>query len=390
MEYIDDIKNNLKNVHQDEIETLYSAIFPKDEKVGVYLEGELGGRSLQALKIGTRPLSPEGILVYSTGDCSAPGKTVAGVFKAFHEKYGRDRSVYTCISGSGNSIGPYENSKNLTEEELHYNISLHLITSSPESAIGKIFKEYGGNIIQLKGRKTKAGTGKDYVRGGGLREDEFELEATQGAQIISDGIVNKIKPEEFYGYYLIRLEDLDKLKETISELKEGEAYGRLLECLADPVKNVISYGQSVSGEVAKMNNTRLGHIRPLTMHKIGLEPNQGISIGANQNYVLSESSTPNFRKNTTFLCISQSGTGMVNKHIKDARNAGAEYFAITREGNFPEERTLRLYDAQNFYPNSCILLSNILMDLGIDLVESGVEISDEVLRGFHVKDKLSE
>lgn len=389
MKYIDDIKNNLEKVSQEEVETLYSSLFPGDDRIGVYIEGEPGGRSLQALKIGTRQLSLEGLIVYSTGDCFAPGTNVSKVFENFYKKLNCDRSSYICISGSGNSRGPYYNSRKLFEKMPDKPISLNLITSSSESKIGNLFGKKNGNIIKLKGRMSKRGTGKEYVKEGGLLEDEFELGAAQYTQIVSDGIVNKMEPDKFYGYYLSRLRDLEKTKEIIKGLTKMDAYNNLMECLGNPVKSVISCGQGVSNEVAKMNNNRLGHIRPLTVQSIGLDSSKSLAIGANQNYVLGESSIPTIDKNTSLLCISQSGTGIVCDQIEEAKRVKAEYFIITREGKFPEENTLRLSDTQNFYPCSCFLLSKILMDLGIKLVEEGVEINEDTLRKLHVNDKLT-
>jgi hypothetical protein len=386
MKFISDIKDNLQNVRREEIEKLYSALYPEEDRVAVYLEGELGGRSLQALKIGSRQLSLKGIPVYSTGYCFTPGTDIFKSFEYLSKEY--DKCVYICISGSGNSRDTYSNLEKLTDGKLDKNVSLNLITSTPNSKIGNLFKENNGNIIELKGRKSKAGIGKAYVKEGGLLEDEFELGAAQYAQIVSDGVMNEVEPGEFYGYYLGRIDDLEKTKETITRLKGTEAYNNLLECLGNPVKNVISYGQGVGEEVAKMNTNRLGHIRPLTVQKVGLGAYRGLAIGANHNYVLGESNTPKIDKDTVLLCVSQSGTGTVRDHIKDAEKANANYFIITREGISLEENALRLDNAQNFYPDSCILLSKILMDLGIDLVEQGVDISHEILIASHVNDKM--
>ena len=385
MKFIGDIKDNLSQVDSQELEGLYSAIFPGKDSTGIYLVGELGGRSLQGLKVGARPLSSlENTRIYAVGDSLVPGENILKVMEYLGKVC--DKSAYICVSGSGNSIGPYNDTKRLTESNENKKVSLNLITSSPDSKIGKILREKNGNILKLNSRKSRLEKGQDYIVSG-LLEDEFELGVTQLMKIVSDAVVNNIEPENLYGYYKRRLNDLEDTESTIERLKETVAHKNLLDGLENPAINVISCGQGVCNEIAKMNNNRLGHIRPLTIQKIGLDAYSGLSIGANRNYVLGESSTPNINKNTVLICISQSGTGMVEEQIKKSKELCAEYYIITKEGDFPEENVLRI-ESNNFYPDACFLLSSTLMDLGIRLVEAGVEISDEVLRRIHINDKL--
>lgn len=386
MNFIKEIKYNLSNVDQTEIERLYSSIYPEGGSVGIYLGGEIGGRSLQGLIIGARPLAYlENIRIYAAGDSLVPGENISRVMDYLSKVC--NKSAYICVSGSGNSVGSYNDTKKLIGGNINKKAHLSLITSSPDSKIGNLLAENEGNITKLKGRKSKSGTGQEYIKSG-LLEDEFELGATQLAKIISNAIVYDIETEKFYDFYKEQSNVLDNTQTIIKNLKKSHAYKSLLEALANPARNVISCGQGMCDLIAIMNNTRLGHVRPLTLQKFGAMDYSDLPIEANRNYVLGESSVPNMDENTVLICISQSGTGIVQDKIREAEKNNFEYYVITGQGDFPEENTLRI-ESNNFYPDSCFLLSSILMDLGIHLVEAGVEINEEVLRKIHINDKLS-
>jgi len=384
LSFIDLICKNLCDVNQDDLEQFYAALYP-DRKTGIYIDGQIGGRSLQAAKIGLNRLAymPLKVSIYGAGDSLSPGRNTAE--KMDNLALVCEKVNYFGVSGSGRSkeiIGNIEKLKNFSDDD-HF--MLNVITSYSDSPMGKLLQQYGGNILTIRGRKSKNTQNSEYIKEG-LLEDLFELACVEATSIIARGIKDGIEPSKFYNYYLNTLDELKYLKNNISEIKKTSEYEEFLELLGNPVKRFLSFGQSVSNEVVKMNNNRMGHVRPLTAGLIGLEPNIDLGIGANKNEVMGESNTKDPDRNTVFLAVSKSGTGIAGGNLKHASDAGAQTFLLTKEGEYKNRFVL---DIDNFYAGSCFFLSSCLMDVGDMLVEKGVSIDEGVLRALHVDDKIA-
>lgn len=385
MGFIDQCYKNLKEVKKEEIKSIYESLYPEVE-CGIYIDGEIGGRSLQGAKIGAHELSYliDKIRIYGAGDSFTPGRNIIQSFANLEKVCGKLN--YLAVSGSGKSVSPSKNLHELTEKYKSDKLILNLITSNPDSPMGKIIQEHNGNILKLNSRKSKNTANSQYIKDG-LLEDGFELATTELISVISKAILKDIDQSEFYGFYKTKIKELYEIDTAIKNLKNTPEYQEFLEYLSDPVKSLFSCGQGVSNDVVKMNNTRVGHVRPLTLIKLGLKPSYNLGIGANRNFVIGESSTPNMDKNSILLCVSQSGTGKIEKYLEDAKNVGAECFLLTKNGDIEDVNIFRL-EIDNFYPGACFFLSNTLMDLGHKLVEEGIEISESVLRALHIKDKI--
>ncbi len=385
MDFIKQSKENLENVKKEEIEILYDSLYPKTPRA-IYLDGEPGGRTLQGLKVGTDELGLlfEKIKVNYVGGSHSPGRNIVKAFQNLEKVY--DNCNYLCVSGSGESVTPYKNLKELTEKHKSKKLILNLITSYPDSSMGEMVKNYGGNILELKGRKSKTSNGIEYIREG-LLEDEFELETTELASIITRGILEEIELDGFYNYYKDKLKELDKTNSLIEDLKKTQEYELFLGYLFNPAKNFFSCGQEVSNEVVKMNCTRIGHTRPSTAKRVGIEPDPSLGIGANRNVVIGESNIGNMDKNSVLLGVSKSGTGKIEKYLGDAKKIGAERFLITKYGEMEEGGNMLKLNSNNFYTDTCFFLSRSLMDLGYRLVGEGIEVNEDILRAIHVNDK---
>ncbi|MCK4730008.1 MAG: hypothetical protein KAT28_01695 [Candidatus Aenigmarchaeota archaeon] len=385
MNFINEISNNLNKINPAELTDIYGALYANNSSCAIYMDGQVGGRSLEGLKIGTHDLSPlvEKYMIYCAGDSHSPGRTITEIF----DNMGKvcKKCNYLCASGTGKSDDPYRNLTELAGNNKS-DILLNLITSYPDSPMGNIIQEQDGNVLELKGRKSNNNKNGDYIKEG-LLEDELELAITELTSVISRGISQEIEPNEFYEYYKNTIDEIKTTQYNIGELQGTEEYKALLENLIDPVKSVFSCGRSVDNDILKMSNIRLGHVRPLTMNLLGIDPNAVLRIGANRNYVIGESCTPNMDENSILLCVSKSGTGKIEKYLGDAHKIGAECFLVTEEGSAENAKTLKL-DTHNFYTDSCFLLSTILTDLGYKLIDEGVEVNEAVLKALHVKDKI--
>lgn len=386
MGFIEQCYENLRKVRRDEIENIYESLYPEVE-CGIYIDGEIGGRSLQGAKIGAYELAslPEKIRIYGAGDSFTPGKNIVHSFTNLEKVC--EKVNYLAVSGSGKSATPNKNLRELTEKYNSNKLILNLITSNPESPMGEIIQKHEGNILKLSGRKSKNTSNSQYIADG-LLEDGFELATTELVSTISKGILKDIDPEEFYEFYRDKIKELHEIETAINNLKNTPEYQEFLECLSDPIKSLFSCGQGVSNDVVKMNNIRVGHVRPLTLKKLGIEPNSNLVIGANRNFVIGESNTPNMDGNSVLLCVSQSGTGIIEKYLDDAKKVGAECFLLTKYGEIDGANIFRL-EIDNFYTGACFFLSSALMDLGRYLVNEGIEINEKVLRDLHINDKIS-
>ncbi|MCK5043112.1 MAG: hypothetical protein KAJ20_03340 [Candidatus Aenigmarchaeota archaeon] len=383
LSFIDLIRKSLCDVNPDDLEQFYTALYP-DRKTGIYIDGQIGGRSLQAAKVGLNRLAYilDKVNIYGAGDSLSPGRNTAEKMNNLALVCGKVN--YLGVSGSGRSkeiIGNIEKLKKFSDND---NFMFNVITSYSDSPMGKLLQQYGGNILTIKGRKSKDTQNSEYIKEG-LLEDLFELACVEATSIIARGIKDEIAPKNFYNYYIDTLDELECLKNNISDIKKTPAYEEFLELLSNPARRFLSFGQSVSNEVVKMNNNRMGHVRPLTAELIGLEPNIDLGIGANKNEVMGESNTKDPDKNTVFLAVSKSGTGIAEGNLKQASDTGAQTFLLTKKGLHEKKFVL---DTDNFYAGSCLFLSSCLMDVGNMLVEKGVSIDDSVLRALHVNDKI--
>ena len=132
MDFIKQSKKNLENVKKEEIEKVYESLYPETPRA-IYLDGEPGGRSLQGLKIGTDDLGQlfEKIKVNYVGGSHSPGRNIVKAFQNLERVY--DKCDHLCVSGSGGSITPYKNLKELTEKHKSKKLTLNLITSYSDS-----------------------------------------------------------------------------------------------------------------------------------------------------------------------------------------------------------------------------------------------------------------
>ena len=375
--FIEKIYRNCRKVDKEKLLELYNHLYPEEgEKIGIGIDGE--GRSYQSAIIGTSKLAtlPENYLIFGTNESYTFGGTVAEAFRNLGKERVCDRLDFLLCSGSGKSEVPLMNLEELSNyvfEEDEARINLDLITSNPNSPIGRKVRELGGNIIKLEGRENK-GKNREYLREG-LLDDIFELGALWVLYLTSEALTRKLPPENFPEYFDENIENLKNLEEEFEGIKESKRskYQELIEGLSDPSYSLFSCGQGVSNNVAKQFNIRVNHVRQL--------------IGCKNNFVIGESNCIPIHENSIFLGISKSGTSpKVRKYIKEAEKIGAKSYLITGAES-RDEKTFSLA-TWLFYPAAAVFCSEMLRDLGELLVEKGIEIDENILRSIHVRDKI--
>lgn len=376
------IHENCKNVKQEDLTKLYHSLFPYEGSIGILVDGY--GRSLYGGIIGTHKLAylPE-IRIHGAHDAYLTGKNVAEAFRTLGETC--KKLVYLTVSYSGETDIPLANLGLVGAIAKEMNIHVNLITGPSQSSMKKIVNICGGNILELKGRESTKTTGKRYLREG-LLEDLFELGATKILSIISMGVSIRKPEEEFYGFYKEKLNELKILKKDIQSIQAMPYYNIFLSELSDPYKNFISCGQGPDDPVVKINNIRARQLRPLIVQKLGLKPSENLNIGANQNHVIGESDCPKINSESVYLAVTESGkSAKVIKYSNEARDVGAQRFITTKNGEFDVE-VFRL-TTRDFYPDSCIFLSQSLTDLTELLLKQGVNIDGDMLERMHFPDK---
>jgi hypothetical protein len=379
---LDKILENCQNVKQKDLKKMYNSLFSYDDPVSIVVDGD--GRSYLGGVIGTHKLTYlPGVRIYGAHEPYLPGKNVAEAF----ENLGKTckKLVYLTVSYSGETSIPLANLKLIEQIAKEKHIDVNLITGPSESSMRDVVNNCEGNILELKGRESKKTTGERYLKEG-ILEDLFELEATKILSIISMGISGRKSEEEFYEFYKEKLDELKNFRGEIQKLQELPHYKGFLEVLSNPYKNFISCGQGPDDPVVKINNIRLRQLRPLTVQKLGSETLTSLNIGTNQNYVIGESDCSNMDSNSIFLGVTESGkSAKVKKYLIEATEAGAERFIITKNGTYEIEMfKLRTED---FYSDTCIVLSQALTDLGELLLKQGLKIDESMLRKIHLADK---
>ena len=130
---IDLICKNLCAVDQDALEQMYAALYP-DTKTGTYIDGQIGGRSLQAVKIGFNRMAymlPE-ISIYGAGDSLSPGRNINE--KIVNLGKACEKVNYFGVSGSGQSteiIGNIEQLETLKD----CNLGKHFFGKRPPKSV---------------------------------------------------------------------------------------------------------------------------------------------------------------------------------------------------------------------------------------------------------------
>lgn len=387
------IYNNLVKVKEEELRILYSDLYPDRGLSGIYKDGE--GRTLKGELIGTYVLSyyPDKILTTATGESHMFGNDMITNFKNL-EKVCKKRT-YLIGSGSGKSEIPLENLKNIVDELSGDELAINFITANPNSEIGDIVKFHPkGNIIYLKGRDYEDSKDLEYTEEG-LYEDKFELALTRMLSIVSKGIVEEIKPDDFYKFYKEELKILRETESRIKELKKDERYANYIRDLKNLKKNHHLCGESVSNDVSKMSGIRVNHVRRYiarrVLEEIGIELAPHM-LGAWQNYVIGESDVPDMDENSLFVGVSRHGASpKVKKWSKEASRVGATKYLLTANDD-PKMgyENLFVLDVNDFYfySDASIFLSETLTDLMKKFIKEGHTVDKATLNSVHVSDKI--
>jgi len=309
-----------------------------------------------------------------------PGFPAGNMYDAapiLEELYGNDGHILLLVnSGSGKTETPLsmvkELAKYIGEKESKFKIDL--VTSMPDSPIGRIAKEYG-RVIKIEGRtKEEAERTSDFGKTG-IMADKFEL----ASGLLFSGITEAL----YYNYDISRLyeameTELELLGRYVGRTIKSEDYKRAIDIL-ESRSDVWGGGRGTSSFVISTLLIRLTHVKAPLGDRV---------------YIAGGVNTLRPRAGDLGMFVSYSGeTEQVIKWVKNMKRMDACVMCVTsREDStlgkvsdmkivIPEER--KIGEPRRFYMRSVVVMSPQPVMLCSRLKERGLPIKEEVLRWYH-------
>ncbi len=379
--YINKIKDNIFDIDPLQLEEFYYDVASSDCWVAVG-----AGRSLCALKIALSELAKNrnDMTIITQEDIGFPGATVYEAAPKLERKYKKISVIVN--SGSGKTEGPKSITRqieNYIEKRKTDKFTIDVITSKPDSPIGKIGKRHGV-VLELKGRGENEKLEK--YRDVGIMQDIYELGSLVTLQGISQMLCENSEPQRFFD---IMEEELPKIGSVVDEFVTSDMYSSLINDIESRA-DVFCAGRIVAGEVSKMLAIRLAHIK----HFLGDEV-----------YMIGGANTPRPRAKDVAIFTSFSGGKIVYpgetkeerssivKWAEDYRNLGVRVYSMIGTENSPLERASDysiLFKEKKrdgtprwFYVYSAFAQSPIAASICERLTERGMELPPELLSYQH-------
>jgi 6-phospho-3-hexuloisomerase len=313
-----------------------------------------------------------------------PGATIYEAAPKLERKY-RKISVVT-NTGGGETEGPHNITRqigNYIEKTKTDKFTIDVITSKPDSSIGKIGKKYGF-VLQLKGREENERSEK--YRDIGIMQDIYELGSLATLQGISQMLCENSEPQKFFE---IMEKELPRIGSMVDEFVTSDMYSSLIDDIESRA-HVFCGGRVVAGEVSKMLAIRLAHVK----HFLGDEV-----------YMIGGANTPRPRARDIAIFTSFSGGKIVYpgetreerssivKWAEDYRNLGVKVYSMIGTEDSPLERasdySILLKEEKRdgtprwFYVYTAFSQSPIAASICERLTERGMELPPELLRYQH-------
>jgi 6-phospho-3-hexuloisomerase len=375
MTFVNRIFQNFEQVNRAEIEALYHDILG----AGVILpSGE--GRSKGALSIACSEMAKMrgGKLVLDRGDIGFPGRTMIEAAPTLRQRFGQ-----VCLlinSGSGKSMMPLLDAQQLAmyiaQHGNQRDFRIDVLTSEPESPIGKLGTKYG-NVLVLKGREADEAlpTESKEFRTAGILEDLFIL----GTGVLFQAIAETLHEEASADTVIGRCKQMfTEIGSVVDQIVASDFFKSLVDAL-EQRHSCFFVGLGSGREVARMTAVRVGHVKR--------------AMG-DQIYVAGESNTPAPRAGDVLLVISNSGeTEIVAGWCKNFKRMGATVASVV--GN-PDSTIAAASDLSfivkgdgvvgkpnSFYIKTAFALSPLPIYLVEKVGERGLRLPEYILRWHH-------
>ncbi|MDT7865099.1 MAG: SIS domain-containing protein [Thermoproteota archaeon] len=374
IKYILTIFDNIRAVNPKEIESLYYGL----SSVRVIVpSGE--GRSKGALSIACSEIAKmnKGKIILDRSDIGFPGRDLYEAAPAIRNKYGPMSLLIN--SGSGKALIPLIDAQKLgqyiTETGNIRDYRIDVVTSDPESPIGKLGSRYG-SVVNLKGQVIYENFSEiKEFRETGILTDIFEL----GSLVLYQAIAEAMNKDASADAIFSIIENIFKeIQEMLEDKNSIEFIKRIVDDLEK--RSLCFMGGLGSGlEVARMTAVRIGHIKRVL----------GDSV-----YVIRDVNLPVPRPGDIFIVISYSGeTEVVVGWCKNFKKMGGKVISVVGNKN-SSIYSLSDYsyvinspyvkgEPNRFYLKAAFLLSPLPLFLAERIEKRGLRLPDYILRWYH-------
>jgi hypothetical protein len=357
--YINDTAENVYRLREAGVRTLFEHLREAD---CIVLVAE--GRSKAALYIGLGQLNKPIKLVE---DVDFPGRNILEAAPALMNQYRRISVVIN--SSSGKTPTPRETADALArfmqEHDTGKQFTIDVVTSKPNSSIGRIGKKHG-SMLKLGGPRGKVKT-TDWVIRQGIMNDVYEL----GSMLLFQKLKEALNAGRDHHWVIEELHrELEQVGKLIDQYVKSPIYQSLVEEMSSR-GHVTVGGRGPARNVAEMSVIRLQHVKR--------------AMG-DQAY-LSGELAPRPRYGDTLLLVSWSGE---NKPLfawqREYEAVGANIFAIVGNRSTLAEATRSIIiesPASRFYLHAAFLLSPLPLMLVKYLNEHGFGLPPEIMYWYH-------
>jgi D-arabinose 5-phosphate isomerase GutQ len=374
IKYVLTIFDNIRAVNPKEIESLYYGL----SSVRVIVpSGE--GRSKGALSIACSEIAKmnKGKIILDRSDIGFPGRDLYEAAPAIRNKYGPMSLLIN--SGSGKALIPLIDAQKLgqyiTETGNIRDYRIDVVTSDPESPIGKLGSRYG-SVVNLKGQVIYENFSEvKEFRETGILTDIFELGSLVLYQAIAEAMNKDASPDAIFSI-------IENIFKEIQEMFEDKNSIEFIKRIVDDLekRSLCFMGGLGSGlEVARMTAVRIGHIKRVL----------GDSV-----YVIRDVNLPVPRPGDIFIVISYSGeTEVVVGWCKNFKKMGGKVISVVGNKN-SSIYSLSDYsyvinspyvkgEPNRFYLKAAFLLSPLPLFLAERIEKRGLRLPDYILRWYH-------
>lgn len=371
--YVNKIRDNILSIRRKSILPLYEELKAAD---CVVCAGS--GRSLYSLNAAMSQIALSQVgwrnkVVLTPDDPGFPGTSMYDAAADLERRY--KKTLLLINSGSGYSDDPLVMAQDLAryiEEKKTKRFSIGLITSSLESPLAQITKQYG-NVIQLKGRG-KSKPSFEYSETG-MMGDIFELGTLSLLESMIEAIYRNLEVDEMFD---LCAEEFEKIGAMIDENVQSETYTQLVDLL-EKRTNVFLGGKGTANEIAKMTGVRLFHIKSF------LGDNVYVTRGVN---------TPHPRAGDLEILLSYSGeTKPVVLWADVMKKFNGTVLAITgtKDSTLARKADLKIIleeelktgAPRRFYTRAAYALSPIPVKLAERLAQRGLRLPEYIISWYH-------
>jgi len=373
LKYIQKIKENANDINAKELESLYYDIVTSRVIVPT---GE--GRSKGALSIACSEIAKmdRGKIILDRSDIGFPGRDLYEAAPIIREKYGPLTLLVN--SGSGKALIPLIDAQKLgqyiAETENKKEFKIDVVTSDPESPLGRLGSKFGTTMIVKGKREEERPENTTEFREYGILGDIYELSTAAIFQAIAEAL-NKDSP--FDKVFI----NLEQIFDEIFYMFKDKNVVSFLNKVSDELerRSICVFGGLGSGlEVARMTAVRLGHIKRAMGDVV---------------YVIRDTNLPVPRKDDVFIVVSYSGeTEVVVSWCKNFKKMGGKVISIVGNKNstiasisdefFHIESNYKKGEPNRFYLKAAFLLSPLPIFLAERFAQRGFRMPEYVLRWY--------